>query len=68
MSVGNNSHNTHVYRDRTPQASQIFLDFSRNFAGLLGPKLKEFGPGAVTAFFLALFCAWRLAESPAGVF
>ena len=51
----------------TPKGTKI-LDFSRNFAGLLGPKLVESGPGTAAGFFATFFCARRLAESPGDVF
>ena len=45
-----------------------FYDFSQNFAGLLGPKLRESGPETPTGFFAPFFYAQRLAENPGDVF
>ena len=42
------------------------MGFSGFSDGLPGPKLAEFGPGTVSSFLAAIFCARGLAESPGG--
>ena len=68
LSVGNNSHNRHLYRDRLSQGGIFFFGFFRFFSGPLGPKTKDSGSLAGTSFFAMFFCGRMLAESPGNIF